>query len=198
MTCILGPSGSGKSTLLALLAGHLPPTRGRIRYNDELLSRQTDKLRRYIAYIPREDILDEAMTVEEHIYQASIIRRPRLSRLDRRRRVQAILNYIGLGHLASRRVGRAGERIISDGERTRLNLGLDLTGAADVFLVDEPISGLASGDAERVIDTLETMTRDKVVIVTLHRPSPGCCSGSTRCWCSIMAGRWRTGVILRG
>lgn len=173
MTCILGPSGSGKSTLLALLAGHLPPTRGRIRYNDELLSRQTDKLRRYIAYIPREDILDEAMTVEEHIYQASIIRRPRLSRLDRRRRVQAILNYIGLGHLASRRVGRAGERIISDGERTRLNLGLDLTGAADVFLVDEPISGLASGDAERVIDTLETMTRDKVVIVTLHRPSPG-------------------------
>lgn len=171
MTCILGPSGSGKSTLLALLAGHLQPTRGRVRYNGLQLSRHNEELRRHIAYIPREDILDEAMTVAEHIHQASIVRRPGLGRADRRRRVQAILNYIGLGHLASRHVGRAGERIISDGERTRLNLGLDLTGTADVFLVDEPISGLSSGDAERVIDTLENMMQDKVVIVTMHRPS---------------------------
>lgn len=171
MTCILGPSGSGKSTLLALLAGHLQPTRGRIRYNGLLLARHNEELRRHIAYIPREDILDEAMTVIEHIHQASIVRRPRLSRADRRRRVLAILNYIGLGHLASRHVGRMGERIISDGERTRLNLGLDLTGTADVFLVDEPISGLSSGDADRVIDTLENMMQDKVVVVTMHRPS---------------------------
>ena len=171
MTCILGPSGSGKSTLLAILAGHLQPSRGRIRYNGVLLSRHNEELRRHIAYIPREDILDEAMTVVEHIHQASIVRRPRLSRSDRRRRVQAILNYIGLGHIASHHVGRMGERIISDGERTRLNLGLDLTGAADVFLVDEPISGLSSGDADRVIDTLENMMQDKVVVVTMHRPS---------------------------
>lgn len=171
MTCILGPSGSGKSTLLAILAGHLQPSRGRVRYNGVILSRHNEELRRHIAYIPREDILDEAMTVVEHIHQASIVRRPRLSRSDRRRRVQAILNYIGLGQIASHHVGRMGERMISDGERTRLNLGLDLTGSADVFLVDEPISGLSSGDADRVIDTLENMMQDKLVVVTMHRPS---------------------------
>ena len=36
MVCILGPSGSGKSTLLSMLAGQLPPTRGCIRYNNQL------------------------------------------------------------------------------------------------------------------------------------------------------------------
>lgn len=172
MTCIVGPSGSGKSTLLAMIAGHMQPSRGRILFNQELLYDNPEKLRRYVAYIPREDILDEAMTVSEHIMQAAMVRRPRLGRRERARRVHAILNYIGLTHLAQRRVGTADERMISDGERTRLNLGLDLAGAADIFLLDEPISGLSSSDAERVIDTLENITRDKIVLATLHRPNP--------------------------
>ncbi len=171
MACILGPSGSGKSTLLNILSGHLAPSFGTVHYNGELLTPQAENLRRHIALIPREDILDEAMTVGEHIYQASIARRPRLGVADRKRRVLAVLNFVGLGHLANRNVGRAGERTISDGERTRLNLGLDLTGTAEVFLIDEPISGLASGDAERVIQTLENMCAGRIVLCTLHRPA---------------------------
>lgn len=171
MACVLGPSGSGKSTLLSMLAGHLLPSIGSIYYNNERLLPSATNLRRHIAYIPREDILDEAMTVGEHVYHASIARRPRLNESDRKRRVLSILNYVGLGALANRNVGRAGERTISDGERTRLNLGLDLTGTAEVFLIDEPISGLSSGDAERVIETLESMSTSRIVLCTLHRPA---------------------------
>lgn len=171
MACILGPSGSGKSTLLSMLAGHTSATMGSIRYNDELLTVDARDLRRHIAFIPREDILDESMTVGEHVYQASIARRPRLSHADRMRRVLTVLSFVGIGHLANRNVGRAGERTISDGERTRLNLGLDLTGTAEVFLIDEPISGLSSGDSERVIETLEKMSHGRIVLCTLHRPA---------------------------
>ncbi len=171
MACILGPSGSGKSTLLSLLAGHQNPSYGSICYNGEILSTKSQSLRRHIAYIPREDILDEAMTVEEHIKQATIIRRPLLTSSDVMRRVQTVLNFIGLEQLAERRVGRAGERTISDGERSRLNLGLDLTGIAEVYLIDEPISGLSSGDAERVITTLENMAEGRILLCSLHRPA---------------------------
>lgn len=171
MACILGPSGSGKSTLLNLLAGHLTPSFGAVYYNNELLSPENTKLRQHIAFIPREDILDEAMTVGEHVYQASIARRPRLNHADRIRRVNAVLNFVGLSQLAKRHVGRAGERTISDGERSRLNLGLDLTGTAEVFLIDEPISGLSSADAERVIETLEGMASGRILLCTLHRPA---------------------------
>lgn len=173
MACILGPSGSGKSTLLNLLAGHLSPSLGTVHYNNELLTPDNIDLRQHIAFIPREDILDEAMTVGEHVYQASVARRPRLNHADRMRRVLAVLNFVGLGPLSKRNVGRAGERTISDGERTRLNLGLDLTGTAEVFLIDEPISGLSSGDAERVIETLEGMAAGRILLCTLHRPAQG-------------------------
>ena len=171
MACILGPSGSGKSTLLRLLAGHLSPTMGSVFYNEECLSTDNVNLRQHIAYIPREDILDEALTVGEHVYQASVARRPRLNHADRMRRVLTVLNFVGLGSLSGRYVGRAGERTISDGERSRLNLGLDLTGTAEVFLIDEPISGLSSGDAERVVDTLEGMAAGRILLCTLHRPA---------------------------
>lgn len=171
MACILGPSGSGKSTLLSMLAGHLSPSFGAIHYNDERMTPDATDLRRHVAFIPREDILDEAMTVGEHVYQASMARRPRLNHADRMRRVLAVLNFLGLGQLAKRNVGRAGERTISDGERTRLNLGLDLTGTAEVFLIDEPISGLSSGDADKVIQTLEGMAAGRILICTLHRPA---------------------------
>lgn len=171
MACILGPSGSGKSTLLSMLAGHLEPSFGSIFYNRERLTPLSANLRRHIAFIPREDILDEAMTVGEHVYQASIARRPRLGHVDRMRRVSTVLNFVGISHLTDRHVGRAGERTISDGERTRLNLGLDLTGTSEVFLIDEPISGLSSSDAERVIETLENMSHGRILICTLHRPA---------------------------
>ncbi len=171
MACILGPSGSGKSTLLSILAGHLSPSLGSVRYNGELLTPENISLRQHIAFIPHEDILDEALTVGEHVYQASLARRPRLNHADRMRRVLAVLNFVGLGSLTKRSVGRAGERTISDGERSRLNLGLDLTGTAEVFLIDEPISGLSSGDAERVIQTLESMSAGRILICTLHRPA---------------------------
>lgn len=171
MACILGPSGSGKSTLLSLLAGHLSPTMGSVFYNNERLTPDNVNLRQHIAFIPREDILDEALTVGEHVYQASVARRPRLNPGDRMRRVLAVLNFVGLGSLSGRHVGRAGERTISDGERSRLNLGLDLTGTAEVFLIDEPISGLSSGDAERVVDTLEGMSAGRILLCTLHRPA---------------------------
>ncbi len=171
MACILGPSGSGKSTLLSLLAGHLSPTMGSVRYNSELLTPGNISLRQHIAFIPHEDILDEALTVGEHIYQASTARRPRLTHADRMRRVLTVLNFVGLSSLTKRTVGRAGERTISDGERSRLNLGLDLTGTAEVFLIDEPISGLSSGDAERVIQTLEGMSAGRILLCTLHRPA---------------------------
>ena len=171
MACILGPSGSGKSTLLSMLAGHLEPSFGSIFYNNERLTPYSANLRRYIAFIPREDILDEAMSVQEHVYQASLARRPRLGHVDRVRRVSTVLNFVGLGHLADRYVGRAGERTISDGERTRLNLGLDLTGTSEVYLIDEPISGLSSADAERVIETLENISEGRILLCTLHRPA---------------------------
>jgi ABC-type multidrug transport system ATPase subunit len=170
MLCIIGPSGSGKSTLLSVLAGQLEPTRGRVRLNESSLYQNRLDLIRFIGYMPQEEALNPQLTVREHLRQATAIRRPFLSAEEISRRADGILAELGLQAISRRRVGSPGEKALSGGERSRLNLGLDLGSAAEVFLFDEPISGLSSKDSEHVAETLRSLARDKIVIASLHRP----------------------------
>lgn len=170
MLCIMGPSGSGKSTLLSTLAGHLSPTRGHVRLNGVSLYDNRSLLAPFIASMPQEDALNPQLTVREHLAHAATIRRPHLNHFEHNKRVDAILAELDLQQLAQRRVGAPGEKTISGGERGRLNLGLDLSSAAEIFLFDEPISGLSSKDSEHVAESLHALSRDKIVIASLHRP----------------------------
>jgi ABC-type multidrug transport system ATPase subunit len=170
MMAIIGPSGSGKSTLLAVLAGHRRPTRGRIRLNDASLYRHRQELIPFIANMPQEEALNPQLTVREHLVHATAVRRATLPAGEVERRARGILAELGLQGIARRRVGSPGEKALSGGERSRLNLGLDLGSDAEVFLFDEPISGLSSKDSEHVAETLKSLSRDKIVIASLHRP----------------------------
>ncbi|MEM9236177.1 MAG: ATP-binding cassette domain-containing protein, partial [Verrucomicrobiota bacterium] len=170
MMCIIGPSGSGKSTLLSALAGQLKPTRGQVRLNDASLYEHREDLIPFIANMPQEEALNPQLTVRQHLKHATAIRRASLPRSEIQRRADAILAELGLQGLARRRVGSPGQKTLSGGERSRLNLGLDLGSAAEVFLFDEPISGLSSKDSEHVAETLRSLARDKIVIASLHRP----------------------------
>ncbi len=170
MMCIIGPSGSGKSTLLAALSGQLEPTRGSVKLNGVELYKNRSDLVRFIAHMAQEEALLPQLTVREHLRHAASIRRPSQSAADRERRIDIVLADLGLQGLSHRRVGAAGEKTLSGGERSRLNLGLDLVSAAEVYLFDEPISGLSSKDSEHVAETLRAMARDKIVICSLHRP----------------------------
>lgn len=170
MLCIMGPSGSGKSTLLASLAGQLKPTRGHIRFNGISLYAHRSRLAPFITHMPQEEALNPNLTIREHLLQACTIRRPHLGSSEQNRRVDSILAELALQPLAHRKVGNKGDKTISGGERGRLNLGLDLGSAAELFLFDEPISGLSSKDSEHVAETLRALARDKIVIASLHRP----------------------------
>lgn len=170
MMCIIGPSGSGKSTLLSILAGHRKPSRGRILLNNASLYEHREELVPFVAYMPQEESLNQQLTVREHLRHATAVRRASLPAVEIERRADGILAELGMQALAHRRVGAPGEKTLSGGERSRLNLGLDLGSAAEVFLFDEPISGLSSKDSEHVAETLRTLARDKIVIASLHRP----------------------------
>ena len=170
MLCIIGPSGSGKSTLLAVLSGQRAPTRGKVELNGISLYERREQLVPFIAHMPQEEALNPQLTVREHLRHAVTIRRPALSLAEHERRVDSMLAELGLQSIARRQVGAPGDKTLSSGERSRLNLGVDLGSRAEVFLFDEPISGLSSKDSEHVAETLRSLARDKIVIATLHRP----------------------------
>src|ERR1700745_2528918 len=171
LVCVMGASGSGKSTLLKVLAGQLQPTSGQIFLNGQSLYPNLDELKRYISYIPQEDAFDEHLTIGENLQFAAAIRSPHLSRRDRMRRLEGKLIELGLGERRDAVVGSAVKKTLSGGERKRLNIGLDMIGMSDVYLFDEPTSGLSSKDSEHVIEIIRSMAHNKIVVVTIHQPS---------------------------
>ena len=171
LVCVMGASGSGKSTLLKVLAGQLQSTSGQVFLNGQSLYPNLDTLKRYISYIPQEDAFDEHLTIGENLQFAAAIRSPHLSRRDRMRRFEAKLVELGLGERRDAVVGSAVKKTLSGGERKRLNIGLDMIGMSDVYLFDEPTSGLSSKDSEHVIEIIRGMAHNKIIIVTIHQPS---------------------------
>lgn len=171
MICIMGASGSGKSTLLRSLAGHFRPHQGDILLNGQSLYPNFDLLRQYIAYIPQFDAFDEHLTIEENLEFAAAIRAPHLSRAERLRRIENKLIELGLSERRKSIVGSQHKKFLSGGERKRLNIGLDMIGMADIYLFDEPTSGLSSKDSEHVLEIIRSIAHNKIVIVTIHQPS---------------------------
>ncbi|MDP9292078.1 MAG: ATP-binding cassette domain-containing protein, partial [Verrucomicrobiota bacterium] len=171
MVCVMGASGSGKSTLLRVLAGQLKPMQGDVLLNSQSLNSDFENLKRYITYIPQEDAFDEHLTIGENLDLAAAIRSPHLSSRDRGRRIDGKLVELGLSERRDNVVGSALKKTLSGGERKRLNIGLDMIGSADVYLFDEPTSGLSSKDAEHVIEIIRSMAHNKIVLVTIHQPA---------------------------
>jgi len=171
LVCVMGASGSGKSTLLSVLAGQLQPTSGQVFLNGQSLYPNLDTLKRYVSHIPQEDAFDEHLTIGENLQFAAAMRSPHLSRRDRMRRLEGKLIELGLGERRDAVVGSALKKTLSGGERKRLNIGLDMIGLSDVYLFDEPTSGLSSKDSEHVIEIIRGMAHNKIIIVTIHQPS---------------------------
>ena len=171
MVCVMGASGCGKSTLLRALAGQFPPVAGEVLLNQRLLYGNLDSLLQYITYIPQYDAFDEQLTIEENLRFAAAIRAPHLSRRERQRRIDSKLAELGLNERRREVVGGSHTKVLSGGERKRLNIGLDMVSTADVYLFDEPTSGLSSKDSEHVIEIIRGMAHNKIVLVTIHQPT---------------------------
>jgi ABC-type multidrug transport system ATPase subunit len=171
MVCVMGASGCGKSTLMRMLSGQFTPVHGEVLLNGRSLYANHDSLRRYVTYVPQYDAFDEHLTIEENLDFAAAIRSPHLSRRERQRRIDGKLAELGLNERRASVVGSAQKKILSGGERKRLNIGLDMISPADIFLFDEPTSGLSSKDSEHVIEIIRGMAHNKIVMVTIHQPT---------------------------
>ncbi len=69
------------------------------------------------------------------------------------------------------KVGNPLNKVISGGQRKRLNIALELIREPTILFADEPTSGLSSVDSEIVMNLLKEQTyRGKLVIINIHQP----------------------------
>jgi ABC-type multidrug transport system ATPase subunit/uncharacterized tellurite resistance protein B-like protein len=169
---IMGASGSGKTTLLNLMSGIQKPTSGSVKINGLDVTGNSKELEGVFGYVPQDDLLIEDLTVFENLYYAARQCFKDKPREETNSLVDQTLSNLGLYEKRGLKVGSPFNKVISGGQRKRLNIALELIREPSVLFLDEPTSGLSSRDSENLMDLLRDLTlKGKLVFTVIHQPS---------------------------
>ncbi len=169
---IMGPSGSGKSSLLKTISTEIVPTYGEIQIDGKSIFSNLGYYTQFFGYVPQDDLLYPFLTVYENLWFRGRLRMPKLSKTYLDQKIYNILQQVNLLHRKDTRVGDFKKKLLSGGERKRLNIALELLFEPTVIICDEPTSGLSYNDTEQIIDILNGLTEQgKIILITIHQPS---------------------------
>jgi len=169
---IIGRSGVGKSTLINLLIGNIKPQHGSITINGFDLQKDSEKLDGLIGYVPQDDLLIEELSVFTNLSLNAQLCFDNLSPKTLLDKVKNILVDLDLYEARDLKVGSPLNRLISGGQRKKLNIALELIREPWILFADEPTSGLSSSDSEEIMQLLtEQSSKGRIVIINIHQPS---------------------------
>jgi len=160
---LLGPNGAGKSTTVRMLATLTRPDSGHARVAGRDVEREAAAVRRAIGYVSQQSGVDreatgrENLTLQGHLY--------RMERGRLRRRVDELLEMLGLTHAADRLA-----RGYSGGMKRRLDIAMGLVHEPRVLFLDEPTTGLDPESRAALWQDL-TQVRDRTglsILLTTH------------------------------
>lgn len=169
---LLGPSGAGKSTLLATMLGLVRPTVGVVKVNGHPLAEVEESFRASLGYVPQDDIVHPELTVAETLRYACRLRLPRdMPEEDVEAAITRTLAEVGLTEQRDLQIGSPEDKVLSGGQRRRVDLAVELVTDPAVLVLDEPTSGLSWSDAADVISTLRKLANGgRTIVVTIHQP----------------------------
>jgi len=169
MTALVGPSGSGKSTLARLLLRHFDPHGGSVSIGAVDLRQMEPQQVNALVSVVFQDVYLFDDTVLANIQMA----RPGASQEDVQNaaRMAQCLDFIErLPQGWNTRLGDMGARL-SGGERQRISIARALLKNAPIIILDEPTAALDTHSELAVQAAIDTLVREKTVIVIAHRLS---------------------------
>ena len=170
---VIGPNGAGKTTLLNLLSGELRPSGGRVWFlGEEITGSSPDRVsRRGIGRSFQRTNVFAELTCLENCWIAAQSRLPTSMRFFRparllsgvRAEAERALDICGL---AARHDAPAAA--ISHGERRQLEIAMMLATRPRLMLMDEPLAGMGTGEAQHVVALLRGLARDYTIVLIEH------------------------------
>ncbi|CAD7970444.1 unnamed protein product, partial [Amoebophrya sp. A25] len=173
---IMGGSGSGKSTLLNVLSARQRCS-NKVMLQQQNVQQDKNKLfttlQTATSYVMQDDELLPTETVLETVRFSTKLRRPDLSKEEAEKKVNNILEVLGLENCKHVQIGSALKQGVSGGQRKRASVAVELVTDPTLLFLDEPTSGLDAGSALRLLQFLHlyARARNATVVCTIHQPS---------------------------
>lgn len=169
---IMGPSGCGKSTLLSILGMLDSPSSGSFIFLDTDIAGYSEKklaeLRKAsIGFVFQSFNLIDELTVFENVELP--LQYQKISKADRKQRVEAILKRVGIDHRADHLPQQ-----LSGGQQQRVAVARALVINPKLILADEPTGNLDSKNGDEVMAMLRELNKEgTTVIMVTHSEKEG-------------------------
>jgi ABC-2 type transport system ATP-binding protein len=157
----LGPNGAGKTTTVRLLVGLARPTAGSATVAGLDATAGGRELAARIGYLDQDPRFHGWMTGRELL--TLVGRLHGLAGDALRRRVEEVLELVGLETAARRRIGG-----YSGGMRQRLGIGQAMLNRPSVLFLDEPVSSLDPEGRRDVLEIVERLRGAATVLLSTH------------------------------
>jgi ABC-2 type transport system ATP-binding protein len=156
----LGPNGAGKTTTIKILTGLIKPSGGTARLFGEQVPSAAARAR--LGFLPESPYIYPYLTPLEFVELSG-----RLSGMKSRvvrQRARQVLDQVGIGYAAERRVGR-----LSKGMLQRTGLAAALVADPELLILDEPMSGLDPVGRKEVRDLiLDERKKGRTIFFSTH------------------------------
>ncbi len=166
MILLLGGSGCGKTTFVNAVTGY-EKAKAEITLNGVDLYKNYKKLQHQIGLVPQQNLVRTSDLVQRTVADAAATRLPAsIGMRERHKRVHDVLESVGLLQSQNNLVGK-----LSGGQLRRLSIAMELIANPDLFILDEPDSGLDGIMARGLMKDLRGIAdTGKIVIVITHTP----------------------------
>lgn len=166
MVLILGGSGAGKSTFVNAVTGYEKADATIIEGGLDYY-KQYEQVKHRIGFVPQENLMREEDTVLMTVSNAADLRLPAtLSQEEKSRRIRMVLETFGLTGREDTLVSK-----LSGGQKKRLSICTEFIASPNLFILDEPDSGLDGIMARELMENLRLIAcQGKMVLVITHAP----------------------------
>ena len=165
---LMGPSGSGKSTLLNLIGALDRADAGLVRVDGEEIGSLGERARtawrgRHVGFIFQRHHLIPVLTAAQNVELPLLLHK--MAAAERRRRVDNVLNLVGLGQRASHL-----PRELSGGQEQRVSIARALVSDPELILCDEPTGNLDSESGTAILNMLAALNTQfhKTILIVTH------------------------------
>lgn len=161
---LLGPNGAGKTTSFYMIVGLVKPNEGAVYLDDQEITDEPmyRRAKLGVGYLPQEASVFRKLSVEDNVM--AILEMMPLSKEEREKRLETLLDELGLQHVRKNR----GD-YLSGGERRRTEIARALATNPRFILLDEPFAGvdpIAVEDIQRIVAQLKK--KNIGILITDH------------------------------
>ncbi|XP_058179423.1 pleiotropic drug resistance protein 3-like [Rhododendron vialii] len=173
LTALMGASGAGKTTLMDVLSGR--KTGGIIEGDIRIggYPKVQDTYSRISGYCEQSDIHSPQVTIHESLtYSAWLRLPPDIDQNTKSEFVAEVLHMMELDGIKDALVGFPGVSGISNEQRKRLTIAVELVSNPSILFMDEPTTGLDARAAAIIMRVVKNIVNTRrTVVCTIHQPS---------------------------